>query len=452
MLCNKTLYDNKKMHLIIQTVLLFGIVLALMKENSLIMNGVAVLAIIYCMVADFSFSFLFLISVSIFENSFNFLGNQGIFFLLMAIIVKLILQKKRLVINKETVLFLGVIAVGLVNDCIFSGMDGFALTTVVLLLYVFLINTRIIEVKFEVGSFIAFFGAAYLVMLYYVLTQYGGFSRFLNMFMSTPWAIRFGQEYGTEVGGAMAIPIYSLLIISFTITMILTRKYKNAIQLVFGVVLSVVSLFLGLLTVSRSFFAGLFLTIILLVLLYKVNTRSQLLKKTLIIVLLIGVTFAAMRAMPEIFNKIIFNLNSRISTDSTGTGSRSIIYADCIQYLFNHPIVLIFGKGSNGYQAFGHQNNYLFSAGCHNYFLDIIMSFGLLGFVVLLILVFSNYYPKELVSSMKKCPISIIPFAVLVLFAITAFRTNSLKPHLYFFMTIMYIWSFNQKGEERYDS
>lgn len=157
-------------------------------------------------------------------------------------------------------------------------------------------------------------------------------------------------------------------------------------------------------------------------------------KKIILIVVIVLVGAIALNLYEDIINQSFNNLFSRITNDQTGgSGGRTQIWASCISYLFSNPIGLITGYGSNGYPIIGLTQGYLFSAGAHNLYLDIIMSWGLVGFICV-ILISSQYRPVNGFSHIiRNKTLAALPLLTLLFFCTTAMRTNSMKTVIYYF-------------------
>ena len=138
------------------------------------------------------------------------------------------------------------------------------------------------------------------------------------------------------------------------------------------------------------------------------------------------------------FAQTLNNLFSRIDAGG-GTGERADIWLSCFDYLLENPVGFLFGFGSNGYPIIGEKYGLLFSAGSHNLYIDILMSWGIIGCMCVLIIL-HQLRPREGFSvAIQKNMIAFLPLLVLLFFCLTAMRSNSMKTVIYFFCCFVLI-------------
>lgn len=199
-----------------------------------------------------------------------------------------------------------------------------------------------------------------------------------------------GQK--NQLGGAMGFPIYTIIIISLFLQMLMTHSLKIW-QKVFIIGLGIALFFITFLTISRVYILGLS-TLLVLMLLHILKSKS-----IKIIGLFIGVfliyTLASVY-LPEYMDGVFDSYLTRQKGDSSngGTGIRGAIYEDCVKYLTEDVECLLIGKGSSSYPLYGAKIHRLFSFSAHNMILDSLMAFGVLGSLILLFL-YINLYKRE---------------------------------------------------------
>lgn len=434
---------NSKYWFITQNAIIALITYSLMTGSSVLMNVAVIFSAIYIFFADYTYSFLFLLAITVFENAFKFNGILAWFFLVVIVLVKYIMSTQFKIKKKSTVgviAFILLLLIELLDDTLNYGINGQMLTTIALILYfAFLFSDQVI-MQLDERNIVLSLGTSFFFAIIYLLNQYGGLTSFISKFMTSSYAYRFGHSYGDTIGGAMGIPIYSLLIISFSVIILLKNKSNTSmISNLYILFLNAISIVFGALTISRSFYVGLAI-IVVLFFMGKSEERANW-KKILFILVGAIVAITVFRMFSAVINQTFDNLFMRIDMDAErgGTGIRTQIWQSAFEYLFEHPIGILFGFGSNGYQLIGQNSNMLFSAGTHNLFIDIIMSWGVVGSICVLALI-TDHLP---IAIGFKCarnwlPI-ILPIITLIIFCLTAMRTNSIKTFIYLFACISII-------------
>ena len=419
----------------------FLVVISLINNNNLCMNLAVVLSIGYVLIFDISSDILLLLGLTIFENAMKFNGILAWFFIILTIIVKyLVVNKGKIKSKRSTALYVSWILafIVFVTDALSYGIKGQMLTTVALILFWGLITCADFEWTITSERIVLFLGSSFSFAMYYLIREYGGIGNFLNSFMSSTYAYRFGHEFGETIGGSMAIPIYALMILSFSLCAILGETmHKNMVKLIAMMIICVIAFVAGALTISRSFYAGLIIIITIFLLSKTKNTRSRNAKMLLIIITAV-ISLVVVNNYYDVVIQTVNDLFSRVSVGG-GTGGRTDIWKSCFSYLINHPVGLILGYGSNGYPIIGLKSGELFSAGAHNFYIDLLMSWGIVGSLCVLYIC-RQYRPvKGCIRAFMKNKIIFIPFIVLLFFCTTAMRTNSMKTVVYFFVSMLLI-------------
>lgn len=430
---------------LIQLMILAMITYSLINESTMVMTMAAVFTLIYVFVSNASNNMLLLMSITIFENAFKING------ILVWIFIIIIMLGKHMIINKKinkvkkgsAFCFIILLLIEAILDALNTGINGETLAGILLVLFFFFLFTSQFQVDLEVKRIILHFGTAYICAMIFLLKQYGGFQEFMTSFVSLSQGsidyYRFGHSYGETVGGAMAIPIYSLLILSMSLYDLSCEKKKyKLLESFYMVIINIFAFIFGALTVSRSFYLGL-IVIVAMFLLARTGSDERLARRKKVLIFCLAVTACIfVKEFQEYILQVINNLFARVVSDTSGgTGERTTIWLAALSYLFNNPIALFFGGGATGYVLVGEKIGEIFSAGMHNLFLDIAMSWGIVGTLCVGVIAGRMVNTKKIVFILKRNTIACIPFVVLFVFSFTAMRTNSMKTYVFFYITIM---------------
>ncbi len=191
---------------------------------------------------------------------------------------------------------------------------------------------------------------------------------------------RLGAEF-SQFGGSMGIPLNALILIccSYLKYFRYERNYKMFWMLF------TLSFIVGLLTISRVFILGLCFFIICLIIDIKENKRSFFLFFFLILFF-----FSLITIFFSQFNYLLTRGETDIST------GRFDIYASILTFLFSNVSDLLFGTAT-GYATFLSAEYPILKMSAHNLFLELIMQFGLVGFLCIVYIVTNG-------TSLKKIP------------------------------------------------
>lgn len=199
-----------------------------------------------------------------------------------------------------------------------------------------------------------------------------------------------GQK--NQLGGAMGFPIYTITILSLIVQMFLMHSLRFW-QKILMLSISVVVFFLTFLTVSRVYLLGLGVLIILLLYYIARHVSIKVFVGFLCVFLFLGVMAAMLN--PDFITSVFSQYEGRITnSDNHHIGSRGYIYRDCIDYLSSNLECILIGKGTLGYVAIGKQMNTWMSMSAHNFLLDGLLSFGIIGFFFVFY-AFYKLYKKE---------------------------------------------------------
>lgn len=287
-------------------------------------------------------------------------------------------------------------------------------------------NLKKIMIIFVISSTIACFGN---------LIFGGGLSAYYN---DISW-YRFGQESSdTLLPGAMEIPLFSCISI-YMITMFFLFGFADKIwKKVLWIFILGIQIMFGILTVSRVFVVGLLIIGILLFVWMVVSGKGLRIARFIPTILIVLVFFYLKERtlIESLINKMLF----RFSTSSTrATNGRSFIWSEVLNYLFSHPKALILGEGIEYYSILGKNKGYTFSAFAHNFYLDIVMGVGIIGFICFTVLFY------RLIRRHKK---NILSFGVLFIIAgvfMFSGTLNYIRSYIYIMMGIIFMNNFNEQ-------
>ncbi len=422
------------LHFFIPVVLYFMMAQALIQSSDLLMNIAIFATICYFGISSINNCFYMLCGVSMFEAVFKISGDVLWFILLLVLVLKLLI-KDRFRINVQAIATCIIIfLIELLGD-IFIGSLGQLLINLVVIIFVFIAFSKIDLFHLDAFIIVWNLSAAFSAVIYYLLSMYGGMGAFLTSFMASTYAYRFGHSYGDTVGGAMAIPLYTTMIISCGLTCYLKSPKLLIYQKVIIFFSVIVSIIFGAMTISRSFYLGLLVTLASVVI-FKSSKNKHI--KRIILFFCIFTIILLLFSESDIVSKILSNLQFRMDSGvRAGSEGRTDIWISCIEYLLTNPLYFLFGMGSTNYINIGSINGKLFSAGAHNLFFDFLMSWGIIG--LLGIIVFLVYiYKSQKKRNVEFTKQSIIPLITYLIFAMTALRSCNLKTWM--FMLIAYVF------------
>lgn len=180
-----------------------------------------------------------------------------------------------------------------------------------------------------------------------------------------------------NLGGAMGFPITTLLFVTCSFPLLFGKQVNTFLKILLGV-LDIVLLIVTFFTTSRVYLLGLFIFLICVIIEFFAKSSKS---KMWLIVIILGAVLVLNES--GIINLIFERYMVRIVSHDVSIDSRTIIYTDCITYLVQHPLALLFGEG-RAYSEIGRIHNYAFGMSAHNIILDWIMAYGIFGIVILL--------------------------------------------------------------------
>lgn len=210
----------------------------------------------------------------------------------------------------------------------------------------------------------------------------------------TNTTVRFGEgdvENGANnnLGGAMNFPVQTLMFMTFSLPLIFGRWLK-LLWKTFAIAAFVTLFVITFFTTSRVYILGLGTMSLMLM--------AMLMGRDYGFVVKIAVIALAVSAVYVFFSTglsdlVLLRYEIRNSSDTGMLSSRDVIAKDCITYLTNHPLALLFGEGYKSYGEIGKQLHLAFQMSAHNSILDCIMAYGLYGFT-LIIFASKNFFTK----------------------------------------------------------
>ena len=241
---------------------------------------------------------------------------------------------------------------------------------------------------------------------------------------------RFGEQV-RELGGAMGIPVYCLLIISMLLYYIYhDQKIKHKIFYLF--VILIVGI-LGFFTLSKLYLFGLgVIGLFFIISLFNKKYRKLsffFLGAIFVCALLVLIIY------PEFYFEKVYIMIERLLANFT-TG-RDDIYISCFEFLKEHPLTLLFGLGARNYIEVGVIGDYAFQKMAHNLLLDGIMAWGILG-VSAFIFITALFIKKGIRQNQVKVNLwKVLPFVIWFCCRMTAGT-------FYYFLEYMYILAVTQ--------
>lgn len=257
-----------------------------------------------------------------------------------------------------------------------------------------------------------------------------GSSNPLSHLALTDKMIRLGDE-ATILGGAMGIPIYSLLTISLLSSHMIINKISSKQKFAF-IACMCFALLIGFLSISRAYILGLMIISFLL----SVSLFTKQRKKIflfIIIGMVIGTLFIFLN--PEYVEILLSKYTQR--TFDISSNIRLQIYGSSLEYLLEHFNVLLLGLGARNYVEVGKQGGYLFAMMAHNLYLDAIMSWGVIGFMLVISLIIGFIKISKKYSKNKISILSVMPAIVLAGLYMTEGTFNYFNIYLYLLFIIL---------------
>lgn len=395
-------------------------------------------------------SLYLIIMLAPFENLIAINGRKIFFAVFLVFLIKTLIKKPDVRGKNIVCLFFSVALVGI------ELFNNFTLATIsyspyaifntsFYLLFYFCIIRIIDDCKLSIKTIILSFNISILIVIIVTFNTYGSFGAFIDKAREANYVFRLGNTTFDTLGGAMGIPLYSSLVVAMNVVYLTLKKTHSILMNILLLAMITLSATFGVLSVSRSFylcffvFAGSYFVISLL---QKKKSFFSL------IALMVAIAAISIFFTSSSFTWILENLSYRFMDEDTGTGIRGEIWMSCIDFLYEHPFRLLVGTGSNCYDQYGANTNQLFSLTAHNFILDIIMSFGLVGFSMLIYMF--NQLLRKLRDGFGKIrsTFAVLPFITLMTFGVTALRTATGKTWIYFVLTVLFMYAMRDEYNE----
>ena len=352
-------------------------------------------------------------------------GITGLYIYGYAVLMILIKSQK---LQRKIIIPLVIIIVYELVMMMFAGMaqiNGIVVYALTVFLLLYMMNTDRADPKVACISYIC---GTVLLLLCVFTTAIQNSS--LNMVLSG--AVRIGQYEGLENLGqiavvtenANALAYYALVAIMMAFGMVKKVKMSAKILLIAAIVFSTV---IALFTVSRSF---VIFFVVMVVLFYFTNQNlKQKLKVLAVIGLVLAVTIPYLYQKTQIFSAF----TERFEDESmvTGTG-RTDIFLEYMNYLLNNPLRLLFGTGSVFYR-----NVCNLSHSMHNGTQQILVSYGALGFIPVLMVLFDPV--RDYFKNNKFELARLLPLIAVILFTQTIQFLNPNNLMLPFAIAVLYM-------------
>lgn len=430
--------SNKKriIEFVVPSILFVVLAIACNNSDETLRRGVVFASMGYALFAPFDDLFCYLVGLSIYDFSFNLDGVNASAYITLIFLVRLFIKnnfKNNMKLKTSGSMFIAaaiIIVCELFGDMSFQRGD-FLLAMINALFLVFVGIDMGIDLNPRRTIYLYSF--AYMTAIWTILYTYGGLSGFLGGAFTNDSLFRLGIDKGNVQGGAMSLPIYALLLLSFTIVYFINEKKVKLLDKIILITLNVISVAVTVLTFSKSFYFG--LAVVLLILLIGAEKKNRKIFFGIIGVLTVGIILIA-TIYPDVLASVWNYIMRRFSVSNIGTG-RFETWDVVFDFQLNHPLSLLFGSGAARYPSLD-SNLYI---GAHNLILDIFMSWGIFGVVAVVLIVvraYSSIYRKGKTSL-------ILPFWSYVAFAMTALRSNSLKTWSFLLITLLFVKCYSDR-------
>ena len=315
----------------------------------------------------------------------------------------------------------------IVFDLIIGGNDSIVtLYSFMLYIILFMAKSRVIPIDVEKLAF--FIGLSCILILRLILVTSEGLDIYVD---SSNEQIKLGED-ARDIGGAMGVSLYTC--VGFSVALIFSF-IKKGIEKIVAVAAMFFFVLLALYALSRTFFSSIALAVLcsFLVAIFRGDSRGIIYYAKIFT----PIFLLSILAIPII--GIYFSSDIAIMTEKLvglfdgGPGSRTKIWLSVFEYLAVDPITLLFGAGTNRYSVMEGTINYAFHGyGAHCLYFDVLLSFGIIGFLVLSVLLKILYRSVRLYSchqniscqQVMPLPIQILPLLIYVFsqFAQGSFR------------------------------
>jgi len=431
--------NPEKTNIMFQT--LFYLVLALgsLSGNAMVLTSISIVIIIYFLVSKPYEHFYFLVGFVPFERVATFGGVSAYFIFILISTIKIIIENRNKKYNL-TGLFCLLLLCSIEYFTEFGKISNGNFIVLISTIVYFYFLIQFSDTKyFNKLRIIQNICISYVIVIFQVILSYGSFNNFVKMASTDSQIIRFGEEV-ISIGGAMGIPLYSVLVISMLLSYYILNPKVNLMTKLWMITMCALALTFGFLTVSRSFI----LCLSICVFSYSFSLASKQRSRVFRVLLLIGFFGMLLYLFNmDSINNLINSFLYRESYDS-GIGIRGEIWQSCIRYLDDYPLGYLWGFGIRNYVQIGFANNLLFSAMAHNLYIDTIMSVGIIGMISILFILNVFRVRLKKIFHTKMNFINGTPLFVFMAFGMTALSLNNFKTWFYVIMVIIFTYAIDE--------
>lgn len=188
---------------------------------------------------------------------------------------------------------------------------------------------------------------------------------------------KFG-ETTRDIGGAMGVSLYAS--VGVAVASVMAVYSRGIRKLIYCFSVAFFSYF-ALMALSRTFFIALAIAVVVL---FLSNLRVDIRIKGAILWKLPVFFFFAVMIINFVLSShnvlTMFDKLEKIMENISTHSGRFSIWESIFSFLLIHPLTLLFGGGTNSYMWTDASRDYSFNGfGAHNLYLDILMSFGIIG-------------------------------------------------------------------------
>ena len=448
-------FDNSisKKHIFVHILLIVMLAMGSISNLTQIATIVVLLICFSIIFEPVEQNFYLIIMLAPFENLMAINGRKVFSIVFILFLLKCLVRDKRISGNNVGCLFAAMYlaAIEVVNAYTvpYANVSPFALlNTIAYVLYFYSVISGLKTQRISVKEMLYSFNISILIVIIVSFNSYGSINSFIQQAKQAEYVLRLGHKTVDTLGGAMGIPLYAAVAVSLNIIYVTQTKGENGFTKLLFLAITALAVVFGVLSVSRAFY----LCFVVFTGLYAVVTLFNKKKYLFSVILLISIVTVIMIFLTSNdFAWILNNLITRNNEDS-GLGIRGEIWISCIKFLFQHPLRLLFGMSSNFYADYGAATGQLFSFTAHNLFLDILMSFGLIGFIMLLRMF--KLLKNRLIIRYGKLSekYSILPFITFLTYGLTALRTATGKTWIFFLLTYIFAYALKDGQNNDFDT
>lgn len=213
--------------------------------------------------------------------------------------------------------------------------------------------------------------------------------------------------------------------------------YLKKIKLWALVLFMAIYLGVGVLGLSRTFLLSVFLLIAIYFFLSGRGTGRKTWSRNLLLLVFLGVAIYLLWNTASLYDAYVDRI---VNVSDDGTGGRTSILSQYNRYLLDNPVYLLFGTGAVHY----HDVIYSLFNATHNGLQQILVSYGLVGFVfffAITVAAFKNCYRK-------KSPICLVPFIIAFIYVQSGQLLNP-SNNLYLFIVAFTVMKLSSDSNVR---